>query len=122
VSLLVNDVRHIAVLTVRRLRRSFETLISRLFRDRVQFCSGLLLLARDIAGDANQGRASGGGVVAVDVEVDLVIAIGAKRMGGIINRIAADVPLKRQEQIKVRRHASQRGVHPEARPFAFGAR
>jgi hypothetical protein len=60
VSLLVNDVRHIAVPSP---TRSFETLISRLFRDGVQFCSGL---------------------------VDLVVCVGHHRGGGHRLSLAAE--------------------------------
>ena len=52
VSPLVNDVRHIAVPSP---TRSFETLVCRLFRDGVQFCSGLVDLVVGV------GHHGGGG-------------------------------------------------------------
>jgi hypothetical protein len=52
-------------------------------------------LAHDIARDADQGGAASGSVVAVYVEVDLIVSVGAKRMCSIVYRVSRDVPLER---------------------------
>jgi hypothetical protein len=49
---LVSDIRHIAVTS---LIRSFETLVTRLFRDHIQLCSGLVDLVIGV------GHHGGGG-------------------------------------------------------------
>jgi hypothetical protein len=53
VSLLANDVRHIAAPSS---TRSFETLICHLFRDRIQFCSGLVDLVVCVGGHGGGGH------------------------------------------------------------------
>ena len=54
-------------------------------------------LARDVPRNADQGGAAGRRVVAVYVELDVVIRVGAKRMRCIVYRIARDVPLEREK-------------------------
>jgi hypothetical protein len=63
-------------------------------------------LTDDIAGNGDQRGTCGSSVVAVDVELDYVVRVGAKRMGGDIIRVTGDVPLERQEQIEISRHAA----------------
>ena len=59
------------------------------------------LSARDVARNADQRRATGGCVVAVYVEIDLVVSVCAERMCCIVNRSARNVPLECQEQIEI---------------------
>jgi hypothetical protein len=51
-------------------------------------------LTCDVARDANQCGPAGRCVVAIYVEVDGIVSVGAKRMRSVIDRVAGDVSLK----------------------------